>query len=405
MSHARARRDAPSNRSARLKPEHRTTAACPITDRCGGCSLQQWTYAAQLEAKRKTLGQVLQTLGAPPTGLGPVVGVGRPYGYRTKLLAVAGGKAGALRFGFYRPASTELVAAEGCPVQHPQTLSTLAMVKQLLDAHAVPPSRVRSDEGWLHGLCIRVDPHHRSSEVTLVGRTTRVPGGTRLVERLSQLPDVHGLHLNVSPTRSSYLLGETYHRLHGNRRTPFRLSNQSFQLSPGTFWQTCAESAEALVQRVLDALPREIELLADLYGGAGVFTRLTSGRWQRAIVAEANASAVADLRHWRGLPPTVRILEGRVESTIDRVLKHDPDVVILDPPRRGCHPPVISRLCRAHPQTIIYVSCGIDALLAEGRQLVASGYQLAHAAAVDMFPHTPHLEVIAKFVASQQEPR
>jgi 23S rRNA (uracil-5-)-methyltransferase RumA len=364
--------------------------------------MQKMPYEEQLKLKHdnlvKALGKVCRA-----EKIGQVQGLIYPFGYRTRLLmpaATSPRKNPPFDLGFYARGSTQLTDAAGCPVQHPLTLATLALVRQALMDTAVEATASRSRHGWLHGIAIRVDPPSGKSEVTLVGKTGKIPNGKHLGHRLAMLPGVNGVHISVNPDRSSYLLGEQYVQIGGNRRTAFHLGGQEFNISPGSFFQTCAEAAEMLVGQVLDALPKKIQCLADLYGGVGVFARLSREKWQRAIVAESNPHAIEDLRTFLSGPNRIpiKVLAGRVESVIGDVLKARPDAVILDPPRSGCNPKVIGSLVHTVPSTIVYVSCGLEALVRDSESLRKFGYRIDRVTSVDMFPHTEHLEVVVRFV-------
>lgn len=377
----------------------RITAPCAVLERCGACTLQQMRYGAQLRAKAAALRELLDQLGGSPHGPPKIAGLSRPVGYRTRLLMPAAGRGRTLRFGFYRRGTFSLTRAEGCPVQHPLTLALLAQVRQVLCAHDVAAThdgRRAAPSGWLHGIAIRVS--EEAGEVTLLARHEQLPD-PRLVEQLIRLPGLDGLHLSTNPKRSSYLMGETVGHLAGAPRLSLSLCGERFALSPATFFQTCTEGAELLARAVLDALPQRCERLADLYGGAGIFTRLARGRWREALVIESNPSAIGDLREALAARPlgSIQLVCNRVEGALGQLSRFRPDAVIVDPPRRGCHPRVIAALAKIRPRAVIYVACGARALLRDGRALLAAGYRLQRAAAIDMFAHTPHLEIAATF--------
>jgi len=385
--------------------EDRIIAPCSVLQTCGGCSIQAMAYKAQLEAKNEALVRALEGL-CQPKVVEAVTGLSEPFGYRTKLLMAAApegtrqpGKP-AFALGFYSRASTDLVHAGGCPVQHPLSLATLAMVKQVLAAFPITASQPRSSRGWLHGIGVRVDPQSGRSEVTLVGRNRKIPGGAAVVEKLAALPMVEGVHLSVNPQRSSYLMGESYEYLAGARRMTFHIGKEAFHLSPGSFFQTSSEGARLLADQVMAALPERMTQLADLYGGVGVFARLSRDRWKQAVVVESNPHAAADLRSWiRHSEQTgLKVLQGKVEDCMDKVLASKPDAVLLDPPRSGCHRRVIKALANSLPPVIVYVACGIEALVRDGRALKKAGYRVDRVTSVDMFPHTTYLEVVARFV-------
>jgi 23S rRNA (uracil1939-C5)-methyltransferase len=380
---------------------HRVPSPCPLLDRCGGCSLQAMDYPAQVQAKTEALRQAMASVGCPPERVGEVVGLERPLGHRTKLLMQASGSAGNLRFGFYRRGALEVVPAEGCPVQHPLSLATLATARQLLDDAGVAPSPPRGDGGWLHAVGIRVDPPSGEVELTLSGRSYPMQGGEALVKRLCRIPGVVSVHLATHPRRTSYPMEPPLKRLAGRRRMTFTLGGQRFKLSPETFFQTSSEGAELLLEQVRQLLPEApIQSFADLYAGAGLLALLTRERWRRGVVVESNPAAVADLEHRlkRSASPGLSILAGKVERQIERVLRREPEVVLLDPPRRGCHPDVITALVRHRPPTVLLVGCGFEALMQHIERLVEGGYAVDALRAVEIFPHTAHLEVLVRFV-------
>ena len=380
---------------------HRVVAPCSVLDQCGGCSLQAMDYEGQLRAKSLAFRSAMASLGCPPSGIGAVQGLSSPLGHRTKLLMPATSTGRALRFGFYLRGSLKHLPAEGCPVQHPLALGVLAMVRQVLDGSGMMASDVlpRDPRGWLHAVGIRVDPRSAGAELVLSGRSDRLPGGKELITRLMGIPSVNTLALSVNPERSSYPINPPLKVLAGKRRNPFHLGGQRFELSPGTFFQTSSEGAELLVQQVLELLPEYITSLADLYGGAGIFSCLSQDRWEKATVVEESPSAMDDLRQHtrRENMAGLTIMPGKVEARIKRVLASEPDVVLLDPPRRGCKPSVMDALLESTPPTILYVACGYESFLQNAKQLVKGGYKPVAARAVDMFPHTTHLETVVRF--------
>ncbi len=380
---------------------------CSLHEHCGGCTAQDQPYEEQLARKRGVLVKALAGL-VEPDAVPAITGVTPPWGYRTRLLMPAVPRSKPhpgqprFRFGFYGRGTTRLVEAPGCPVQHPLTLSAVAMVSQALADSPITATAPKSKGGWLHGLAVRVDPRSSAVELTLVGRTSKLPGGKALAAQLLSLPGISGVHISVNPSRSSFLMGPDFVHLAGRRRTVFHVGDQGFPLSPGSFFQTSARGAELLSERVIEALPDSMRCLADLYGGVGVFARLTERRWRRAVVAESNPYAVDDLRWWlrREKMDGCSVLLGRVEDVVGDALKQHPDAVVLDPPRAGCHPRVLDRLDYAKPPVLVYVSCNPEALTRDAQRLVKAGYQIDSVNGVDMFPHTEHLETIVRFVSS-----
>ena len=180
---------------------------------------------------------------------------------------------------------------------------------------------------------------------------------------------------------------------------PYTFCEHRLQLSPATFVQTSHEGKETLAQLVLGMFPKRVSLFIDLYGGFGMFALLTARRWKRAVVVEENSIAIDDLRRHiekedvKGLTPVCQ----RVERWLTKNSELHPEVVLLDPPRHGTKEGVIAAIRKMNPRTVIYVACGVDSLQADAKSLVAHGYHLDRVTAVDMFPHTSHLEVVCRF--------
>ncbi len=374
---------------------------CSILSRCGGCS-DQSEYAGQLARKQQKIREALSEVVAADR-VGAVRGLSHPWGYRTKLLmpALPGKRGQGPMLGFYERGTTRMVDALGCPVQHPLTLAAAAMVRQVLANSPVIATLPKGGkEGWLHGIGVRVDPSSGATELVLSGRTPKLPGGDPLARRLGELPGISSVHVTAQERRTSYLLGDDFKLLAGRRRTVFHLLGEEFHLSPGSFFQTSAEGAVLLGELVREMAPASIHNFADVYGGVGVFTRLLKDRWRRASISEIGAGAVADAKSWVKATEqtTVSVLAGRVEQTIGKVLARTPDFVLVDPPRSGCHPDVIRALGDDGPPTLLYVACGLDALARDAAGLTRAGYAIDAVEAVDMFPHTPHVETVARFV-------
>lgn len=378
----------------------RVQAPCRLLDQCGACTFQSMAYAAQLEAKDKALRRLLEPL--YPAQIDAPQGLRQPFGYRTRLLLQAEpttSRGHGLRLGFYRRGAARLVPIQDCPVQHPLTLELVKPIVELLQKDKIHATTTQhSQSGWLHGLGIRADVSTGQREVVLVVRSERAPVKPHFLRRIAALPGVASLHLAVTPKRTSHLYGDKFVHAGGHKRTIFHLAGQDFHLSPGSFFQTSQEGAELLLETLRSMMPQEVETLADLYGGVGVVTRATEGLWKKALVAESNPQAIDDLQSWRRVARRhdIKVFPGLVENTLHKVLAQKPDTVVLDPPRGGCHPRVIEALTRQPVPHLIYVACGAQALERDAAALTQAGYHIERVASVDMFPHTPHLEVVAK---------
>lgn len=361
-------------------------APCPIVDDCGGCALQATDYGVQLELKRQALEKLAASLTDENVPVS-VVGLQSPFGYRTRLLMPASSVDGKLQFGFYRRQSLDLIAGQHCAVQHPITIAALDKLCAVFCEIGVKASDVEG--GWLHAVAIRCNPAEGSWDLVLMANTSR----PALAKRLSDLPGLIGVSQIVYRKRTSYPFSGHPQQVWATRKFAVPLAKASFELSPASFFQTSLAGAELLAQTVREFCPERIGKLADLYGGVGVFSRLLAARWDEALLVESNADSVADLA--QAEIANLRYLEGAVENEMEAVASFRPDVVLLDPPRKGVKESALRRLVTTGAERIVYVACGADALERDLRILIAGGYRLAALRGVDMFPHTTHLEIVA----------
>jgi|GEM_PF-6898317 23S rRNA (uracil1939-C5)-methyltransferase len=366
----------------------RVEAPCEVLHDCGACTLQEMDYCAQLVLKKSTLDKLAASLTDEKLET-HFSGLDLPFGYRTRLLMPASSTDGSLRFGFYRRQSLALVAAEGCPVQHPATLKALESLREDLTTVGVEASDVEG--GWLHAVAIRCDPKDGRWDLVLMVNKTR----PALAKKLSALPGLLSVSQIIYRKRSSYPFSGVPEEVWSKERLSLELAGQRFEISPGSFFQTSLSGAELLADAVLELSPEKVGKLADLYGGVGVFSRLLASRWNEALLIEASASSIADLS--AANVPNLRYLAGAVEDNLAALDSFQPDLVIVDPPRKGLKPAVVKKLVSFRAERIIYIACGIQAFERDARLLVDGGYRLLELRGVDMFPHTQHLEIVALF--------
>ncbi len=387
----------------------RVAPRCPIVLRCGGCPWQAMEYAAQLEWKRALLAREVAARpalrGAEVGAVAPVP-LPEPYGFRTKIQMVAGGRPGATEFGFYRPHGRAFVAAPDCAVQHPEGNRIVREARAVLDRERVAPYDERRHEGVLRHILVRLDGSGARAALTLVVRTPRFPRRAEVARGLAAIRGVTGVYMNVQPARSNVVLGRETLRLAGRARLLLEVAGMPFLLSPTAFFQTNAAAAEALVERVRARLPGPYASLLDLYCGAGLFARALADRARRVVGVEENRAAVEVARAGlalaaaRGAAPSAAI--EFVAATAERYLARARgpgrafDAAVVDPPRAGLDARVIDALAReVRPRRIVYVSCSTEALLRDLERFAAHGWRARAIDAVDMFPHTPHLECVA----------
>jgi 23S rRNA (uracil1939-C5)-methyltransferase len=366
---------------------------------CGGCSLPDTPYFDQLERKRARLAELLR-LDVPPLVRSP-----HETGFRSKVTFVFGTDraSGALIMGHFARGSTRIVAVAECPV-HAGRGNRIAFA---LHDHLARAGLRASDTrgGLLRHLLVRTSEDESEAVAMLVvtrnDKSLRTP--IRALLGSSDRPD--GFLVNINDRPGPYMVGPETVSVDGRRHiretgvmTHTGLTPLTFLVSPTAFFQTNVGAARELLKVVNRAVGSASRVL-DLYCGSGLFTLPLAASGAAVTAVEESRQAIADLKanlKLNRIPARlVRAICGRVEDVLDRVGRERQDIVILDPPRDGCAPGVLASVFdRIAPSRVVYVSCNPQALAGELPAIRKSGYDVDSVQAVDMFPHTDHIEAV-----------
>lgn len=383
----------------------RVEPPCPYFGICGGCQWQHVSYAAQLEAKRTAVVDALSRIGHledAETLVAPAVPSAHEYGYRNKVELVAGARkagpepnpgSGGLTLGYHAPRSDKVVPVDTC----------LLLPKRLQKAPKALSGALRYLSGGtdlgVSRVSLRAARNTRDVEIALwtpTGPFPRAAGSRVLGQALSA----------TSLTRVLYR-GDPAHRdaskvevLGGKGHWRERMSGFTFAVSAPSFFQTNTASAERLVELVLDTLaPDGTDRVLDLYAGVGTFTLPLAELASEVVAIESYRHAVRDLR--RNLESNqlwAEVIGGDAAREIGEIGHFD--LAVVDPPRSGLDPRVITALGAARPRTLAYVSCDPATLARDSARLAAEGMRLVHVTPVDLFPQTFHIECVARFDAA-----
>ncbi|MFL5306472.1 MAG: 23S rRNA (uracil(1939)-C(5))-methyltransferase RlmD [Polyangia bacterium] len=382
----------------------RREPVCPGFGRCGGCAIQHLGYAAQLEWKR---GRVLRAF-APQAALREVavqatVASPRVLGYRNNAKLVAARARGATMLGGYAPRTHEVVDLLGCRVVEPALDAVATELRGLLDELDVEIYDERTLTGRLRYAVLR--SNHAGQVLCTLIVARRLPNGPELADRLrSARAEVVGVVEHENPTRGNAIFAagnqDADRTLSGEPALQDQLivADQTIQirLTAGAFFQANREVAGLAYAALIQALDlRPTERVVDAYSGVGGIGLALAGRAAEAVGIESNAGAVqnaADAAARNGVR-NARFVAGdaaAVLATLDRA-----EVVVVNPPRRGCAPEVLAEVARLSPRAVGYLSCDPDTLARDLAVLAGRGYQPASVTPYDMLPHTPHVETLA----------
>jgi len=322
----------------------RVEAPCPLFGECGGCQLQHMNYEAQLAAKEGMVQEQLRRIGRlDDSVVRPIVGARDPWHYRNHMRFSTGKKYGDV--GFISRRGRGLLKVEQCPISDP-------WVNEILPA-------LQGHGAGLHQVQVRHNAHT----------------GDYLIN-----PAIPGIELES-----------------GQKHYTEEMGGHRFQVSASAFFQVNSAQSEEMVRLVGESLPDSGGLLVDAFAGVGTFAVIFSGRFERVIAIEESNSAAKDALINVEQAPNVEVRMGKVEHILP-ALEMCPEVVLLDPPRPGCAPPVLHAITDFRPHAVVYVSCNPSTLARDLRVLSDAGYRVEHVTPLDMFPQTGHVECVSKLV-------
>jgi len=380
-----------------LSPD-RVQPACVAYGRCGGCVLQHYDYRAQVAWKEQGLRrQVAAHPVLAGVRVGPAVSSPDPLRYRNKSKLVAGTERdGRFILGAYAARSHDVIDLAGCAIAERPLDEVATALRDVLVAHDVVPYDERSLTGTLRHVVLRASAA-REVLVTLVTAAEAFAPGAAIAAALrAQRPDVLGVVHNINPTRGNAILGSAERALAGAQSLEDQIGGVRLSVSSQAFLQANRAVAALAYRAIADsAAPAPTDVVVDAYAGVGGIALTLAPRVARVIGIEEHAAAVDDAVASAALNGAMNtaFVVGDVADRLAGVGRAN--VVVLNPPRKGCARAVLAQAAALAPRVIAYLSCSPDSLLRDLEILHALGYHTRDITPFDMLPHTPHLEALA----------
>ena len=376
---------------------HRVSRRCPLGKRCGGCAFWHMDYAEELRLKGQRVRDALARIGGVDPGPVEVLG-GVCEGYRNKAqYPVAPGADGPVA-GFYMARTHQVLPVERCYIQDPWADEARRAVTAWMAAADVPAYDELRHRGLVRHIYVRTA--REGAQVCVVGNGPAPASVPALTERLrAALPDLRGVLWNVNTRRGNVVLGEEFQVLWGRPWLEETLCGLTFRLSPRSFFQVNRDQAERLYRLALDMARLGPETTAlDLYCGTGTITLCMARRAGQVYGVEVVAAAVADAEAnaARNGVENARFWCADAGEAAARFAREGvrPEVILVDPPRKGLGLEVIEAIAQMEPARIVYVSCDPATLARDVARLLPHGYRLEQTRAVDMFPRCAHVETV-----------
>ncbi|MFA5527029.1 MAG: 23S rRNA (uracil(1939)-C(5))-methyltransferase RlmD [Peptostreptococcales bacterium] len=378
----------------------RIEAKCPIFNECGGCQIQNMHYEKQLELKKKIVVDSLERIGGienPPVE--DTIGMNDPYRYRNKGQFPVGWADSKMRIGFYAKKSHEIIDCESCLILYDKSDEIIAKMRRLITKHAIQPYSEVKGKGFLRHLVIKQGYKTDEIMVILVTNGRDFKGSDAFVKDiLREIPEITSLVQNINTKKSNVILGGENIVLHGNSYIRDFIKELEFKISPHSFFQVNPEQTEKLYATALSyADLKGDEIVFDLYSGIGTISLFLAQKAKKVIGVEIVEEAVKDARENAKLNriSNAEFFVGKAEDVVPELYKegYRADIVVVDPPRKGCDNILLDTMIKMNPKKIIYVSCNPATLARDVKRLVSEGYRLTKVQPVDMFPHGMHVEV------------
>ncbi|MDO5379127.1 MAG: 23S rRNA (uracil(1939)-C(5))-methyltransferase RlmD [Clostridia bacterium] len=378
---------------------------CPIYKRCGGCSCQHMSYEASLRFKREQVEALLTRVGGLSVEVPPVLGMEHPFAYRNKGTYPVGMAEGRPVCGFFAPRSHDLIPLPegGCLIQGASSASATRAVLSWMEQSGASVYDETTGKGLVRHVMTRCTTAGALMVVLVVTRA-QIPAREALIAQLREaVPGLESVCLSVNAKRTNVILGQEIHTLWGASELTDTLCGLRFSVSPLSFFQVNPKQTERLYALALDfAQLTGSETVVDAYCGAGTISLLLARHARRVIGIEIVPEAIENARAnaARNGIPNAEFMVGATETLLPRLVADGlrPDVIVLDPPRKGCEPEVLAAIAKASPRRVVYVSCGASTLARDAKLLTEAGFAAERVQCVDMFCWTGAVETVMSFV-------
>ena len=384
----------------------RVEPLCPVARQCGGCTCQHMAYGAQLAFKRSQVEGCMRHIAGLSVPVQPVLGMQEPWHYRNKIAVPVSGTAENPLLGYYAPRSHRVVDVQRCLIAREEGNQVVAAVRRWMCEGQIAPYDEATHKGNVRHVMMRAS---RAGEVmaVLVVNARTLPHERELIACLREgVPGLVSVCVSVNMRPDNVILGDSYRVLWGQERLRDTLCGNTFLLSPLSFFQVNPEQTERLYRTALDfAQLRGDETVADVYCGAGTITLMLARHAARVIGIEIVPDAIRDAKENARLNgvENAQFYCGAAESILPELVRQGlrPDVIVLDPPRKGADEAVLRAIAVAQPARVVYISCNPATQARDARILCAMGYAAQRCQPVDMFCQTAGVENVMLFERQQ----
>lgn len=397
-----------------LRPsQDRVNAVCPFARQCGGCQIQEMSYGKQLEFKARKVRGNLERIGCFSAEvldhvMEPAVGMEQPFGYRNKAQFPFGtDRDGNAVTGFYAGRTHSIIANTDCALGVPENKKILEIILDYMKENNVPAYEEKSGTGMIRHALIRIGFATKEIMVCLVINGQKLPHEDRLIGKLRAVEGMKAISVSPNTERTNVIMGSTFRVLWGQEYITDYIGNIKYRISPLSFYQVNPVQTEKLYSLALEyAGLHGGEIVWDLYCGIGTISLFLAQKAGHVYGVEIVPQAIEDAKKnalLNGIE-NAEFFVGKAEEVLPRYYagyekEHGgegarADVIVVDPPRKGCDAALLETIVKMEPEKVVYVSCDSATLARDLKYLCENGYELKKVRPVDMFPMTVHVETV-----------
>ncbi len=388
----------------------RVKPMCKVAKQCGGCQVQEMDYQKQLEFKANKVRNNLQRIGGLESAqldqvMQPIIGMESPVAYRNKAqFPFATNKAGEIITGFYAKGTHSIIANTNCGIGAGINERILKVILAFMKKENVTAYDEQTGKGCLRHVLIRYGFQTKEIMVCFIINQNKLKFSDRIAKQLMELEGMKSVCVSVNKKNTNVIMGESYEVLAGQGFITDYIGDVKYQISPLSFYQVNPIQTKELYGKALEyAQLSGTETVWDLYCGIGTISLFLAQKAKKVYGVEIIPQAIEDARNNAKINnmSNVEFFVGKAEEVLPREYEENQvyaDVIVVDPPRKGCEESLLATMVEMNPKRIVYVSCDSATLARDLKYLIGAGYQVEEVTPVDMFPHTTHVETVVKLV-------
>ncbi|MFA5878894.1 MAG: 23S rRNA (uracil(1939)-C(5))-methyltransferase RlmD [Candidatus Margulisiibacteriota bacterium] len=382
------------------KSPYRIAPKCELASRCGGCQIQEMDYQEQLKYKTKKIINSQERIAKLNCLVLPCIAMENPYHYRNKTQFIVGKLKDKVQIGLYTIYTHNIVNIEECQIMHELAALAIKEIRSFINEEQLSIYDELKHQGLLRHIVIRTSFSMNEFMVVLVLNGLDLPNQEKLITMLSKIPGFISLAYNINQDKGDAIYGHRTKIIWGKEYLTEIINDESFLVSPRSFFQVNPIQTKVLAKVVEDFIaPIGDEIMLDAYSGIGLFSLLLSKKIKKITAIESLEEAVIDAKKNAALNKikNVEFICAKVEDILPDLVETKgfaPDIVLIDPPRKGCEETVLAAIVKINPKKIIYISCNPDTLARDLMYLANHNYHIEKIQPIDMFAHTMHIESV-----------